>query len=215
MNLHDIKHFILDLDGTLWDTSEISARAYNQALRKDGRCDLIVTAATIRKEFGRPDQEIANDLFPSFEPSVRSELMHLCDISNTTTLKETNDPMLYPDVPSTLETLSHRSRFYMVSNCGTGYIEMFLEKYNLNSYITDTECCGNTGKGKAENIRILMERNKIDSAVYVGDTAGDYNAAAKAGIPFIFASYGYGQVPESCLTIRRFSDLLALIQSGC
>ena len=38
-----IKQFIFDLDGTLWDTSTVSADAYNHALRKDRRCDLVVT----------------------------------------------------------------------------------------------------------------------------------------------------------------------------
>lgn len=210
MDIKNTEHFILDLDGTLWNTAEVSADAYNQALRKDGRSSLVVTARTIRKEFGRSDQEIADDLFSEFPLPVRSELMKLCDIANTTAMRETTAPMLYPDIRSTLEAMSSRCRFYIVSNCGCGYIEMFLEKYDLGSYITDMECCGNTGKTKAENIRLLMERNQIREAVYVGDTIGDYNSAVKAGIPFIFASYGYGTVDQSCRTIRHFSDLLSL-----
>ena len=161
MNLKNIKHIILDLDGTLWDTAKISADAYNQALRSDGRSDLIVTDELIRKEFGKSDREIADDLFPEFEPSIRDELMNLCGISNNTTLEKTNEIMLYPDVPDTLKAMSEHHCFYIVSNCGVGYIEMFLKKYHLEPYITDTECCGNTGKNKAENIRILMERNQI------------------------------------------------------
>ena len=87
-----------------------------------------------------------------------------------------------------------------------------IKKYHLESYITDMECCGNTGKPKWENIRLLMERNQISSvdAAYVGDTAGDSNSAAKAGIPFIFASYGYGAVDKKDLSIDHFADLLKL-----
>ena len=124
--------------------------------------------------------------------------------------------MLYSDIRSTLDALISQCSFYIVSNCGTGYIEMFLKKYHLESYITDMECCGNTGKPKWENIRLLMERNQISSvdAAYVGDTAGDSNSAAKAGIPFIFASYGYGQVPEKKLTLRSFSELQDLFSGN-
>ena len=68
------KHLLLDLDGTLWDTAQVSADAYNKALRKDGRSDRIITAETIRKEFGKSDQEIADDLFSEFPLPVRSQI---------------------------------------------------------------------------------------------------------------------------------------------
>lgn len=35
-----------------------------------------------------------------------------------------------------------------------------------------------------------MKRNHIESAVYVGDTEGDQ----AAGIPFVYAAYGFGDV---------------------
>ncbi|MNN86467.1 Phosphoglycolate phosphatase [compost metagenome] len=55
-----------------------------------------------------------------------------------------------------------------------------------------------------------MQRNNLESPVYVGDTAGDLKAAAFAGIPFVFASYGFGEVSDPDYTINRLSDLLEL-----
>ena len=49
---------------------------------------------------------------------------------------------------------------------------------------------------KGQNISLLMERNGIKSAVYVGDTEGDEKAARFAGIPFIWASYGFGKAKK-------------------
>lgn len=206
----EIKHLIFDLDGTLWDTSKASAEAYNLALRRDGRSDLIVTPEMIKREFGKPISEIADDLFPEFPASVRIDLMMQCDKIHTNFLRQTDISMLYSDIQPTLDTLSQTCQMYIVSNCQSGYIEMFLKKYALNHYITDIECCGNTGKGKAENILLLMKRNHIDFGIYVGDTAGDYHSATEAGIPFIFASYGYGTVWQSCHTINQFSQLLLI-----
>ena len=48
----------------------------------------------------------------------------------------------------------------------------------------------------------------MDTAVYVGDTKGDADACKEADIPFIFASYGFGDVPDALQTIDSFPELL-------
>ena len=50
--------------------------------------------------------------------------------------------------------------------------------------------------------------NKNESAVYVGDTEGDENAAHAAGIPFIHAAYGFGAAQNPEGTIWNLSDLI-------
>jgi len=48
--------------------------------------------------------------------------------------------------------------------------------------------------------------------VYVGDTMGDYDAAAKADVPFIFADYGFGLVEKGQIaTIGTFGELMELL----
>ena len=83
------------------------------------------------------------------------------------------------------------------SNCGLGYIETFLQLTGLGPAVCDTENPGRTGLTKAENIKLLLRRNEIDRALYLGDTAGDQAAAAGAGIPFVHAAYGFGAVPDA------------------
>ena len=48
-------------------------------------------------------------------------------------------------------------------------------------------------------------------SVYVGDTQGDADSAAVAGIPFIYASYGFGNVKKYDYSIEKFSDLLDIL----
>ena len=55
-----------------------------------------------------------------------------------------------------------------------------------------------------------MERNGIESAVYVGDTQGDADACKKAGVPMIYAAYGFGDVKGDYVTIHSFDELLRL-----
>ena len=100
-----IKHMIFDLDGTLWNTSELSAMAYNRILSDDGRSVIRVTPDMIKQEFGKTVDTIADDLFPEFDKTIRLELMEKCDQSNTAFLEESECNLLYPGVRATLEQL--------------------------------------------------------------------------------------------------------------
>ena len=75
----------------------------------------------------------------------------------------------------------------------------------------DTECYGDTKKSKGENIRLVIERNHLQNCVYVGDTKGDCEAAKAAGIPFIFAAYGFGNVETFDKEIRDVRELLEIL----
>jgi phosphoglycolate phosphatase len=52
-----------------------------------------------------------------------------------------------------------------------------------------------------------MASHSITSVVYIGDTQGDLEAAEKAGIPFIFAAYGFGEPERWAAKIEHFSQL--------
>ena len=71
-------------------------------------------------------------------------------------------------------------------------------------------CPGDTGLAKAENIQKISRDYHLSDPVYVGDTMGDFHACQKAGVPFIFASYGFGEVKEPWKTIQKPADLLEI-----
>ena len=73
---------------------------------------------------------------------------------------------------------------------------------------------GDTGTEKGETIKRLMGQHDITSAVYIGDTQGDLEAARKAGIPFIFAAYGFGDPEEWEAKIEAPAQLEALFGEG-
>lgn len=205
-----MKNIIFDVDGTLWDTTEIVAKAWNKAICELGIPNVIITSSILKKEFGKTMDVIANDLFPAVMEKEKEELLKKCCEYEHKALKETTDNLLFAGVKETLIKLSEKCRLFIVSNCQSGYIELFMEKAGIEKYITDYECFGDTGKGKGENIRILIERNKLDDAVYVGDTQGDYDSTVFAKIPFIFAKYGFGHVKDYYLAISDIKELLNL-----
>ena len=71
---------------------------------------------------------------------------------------------------------------------------------------------GRTGLDKGENIRLVMARNGVNRAVYVGDTQGDADAAKKAGVPLIFAAYGFGRVADAEYVIQEISELPSILE---
>lgn len=211
-----INNLILDVDGTLWNTTTVVVDAWNEAVIADGRSRVHVTAERLQQLFGKPMNVIGEALFTDVSQEICEKLLEDCCRSEQKALQETKRNLLYSEVAETMEKLVQEQgkRLYVVSNCQSGYIELFLAKNHLEAYVTDTECYGNTGRGKGENIRLLMERNGITPAdtVYVGDTAGDQEASDQAGVDFVYAAYGFGTVKEAAAEIESFSDLIKLSQ---
>ena len=202
-----IEGIIFDVDGTLWDPTEEVAYSWNQAIKE--QTDRTLTAEQLKREFGKPLEEIIDDLFPELAQIEQESLAdHLYKYENKWV--ETAPCIVYDQMAETVRELSKKYKLFIVSNCQSGYIEAFLKNTGLGQYFADYTCPGDTGRLKGENIRIIMERNGIKEAVYVGDTQGDANACKEAGIPMIFAAYGFGQVEEEHVAIQSFGELLEL-----
>ena len=206
---------ILDIDGTIWDSTGIVAVAWNKAAASAGvKLKEPVSAGILKTQFGKPMDEIADNVFPDETPEKRKDILELCCRYEHEALM--NDPcdVVFPGVRETIRELSGKIPFFIVSNCQSGYIELVCEKTGLTEFITDNECFGNTGFGKADNLRSLIQRNGLVSPVYVGDTEGDRTACVQAGVPFIFASYGFGQAEGEGVAaeIDRFDRLKDILE---
>lgn len=61
----------------------------------------------------------------------------------------------------------------------------------------------------------MIKRNNLTSAVYIGDTQGDCNAAAEAGVPFVHAAYGFGKISEgqAAATVYSFDAIPHTVES--
>jgi phosphoglycolate phosphatase len=205
-----MQSIIFDVDGTLWDSTGVVAKAWNRAVSEVGVTAANITSDVLKKEFGKTMDVIANNLFYNSNERERELLLQLCCKYEHDVLIENKENLLFPNVKETLEKLSEKYSLFIVSNCQSGYIELFMEKAGIEKYIKDYECFGDTGRSKGENIKLLMERNNIKDAVYVGDTQGDYEATVFAGIPFIFAKYGFGNPEDYYLAISDIKELLNL-----
>lgn len=201
---------IFDIDGTLWDSRALVAEGYNLQLKDEGLEHLFVNAEQLKALFGKVMTEIADVIFAEIPLPERYALMERCMARENRYLQENPCAIGYPGVKETLIRLAESHRLFIVSNSQRGYPELCIRKLGLGSCITACLCFGDTGTSKGKTIRTLMQRHNIRSCAYIGDTQGDYEATLEAGIPFIWASYGFG-VPEGYgAKIDRISDLLTL-----
>ena len=198
---------IFDIDGTLWDSRVIIAEGYNTVLRQEGYPELCVDAEFLKTVFGKTMADIADIMLAPVPQPERYALMVRCMAAGDARLQSDPCRIGYPGVAETLEELSRRYRLFIVSNSQLGYPELTMEKLGITRLFEGHLCFGNTGTDKGTTIWLLMEKYGIASAAYIGDTQGDYEAAQKAGVPFVWVSYGFG-VPEGyALRADSFPEL--------
>lgn len=200
---------IFDLDGTLWDSRSVVADVWNNVLEENGyKGD--ITEGDLKRIMGLQHKEIGEKLFPDILEEQREDLFKQFGEGERKRLSQEGG-QLFRGVENVLTELAKTYEMYIVSNCPDGYIESFYAYHQLDEYFFDFEHPGRTGLSKGENIRLIMERNHLQDPVYVGDTEGDQKASAEAGVPFIYATYGFGDVKDPDHTIEAFSDLLELL----
>ena len=200
---------ILDIDGTLWDTTPIVADAWNVVLEKRTDVAWRATADKLKSLFGRPLPVIASMIFPELSEEEQLVLIDECCEEEHHALEKTPG-QVFEGVVETIQKLSEKYKVCIVSNCQGGYIELTMKMLGIEKYITDFECPGYTNLPKGDNCKLVMERNGFTSAVYVGDTQGDAEASAFAKIPFVYCAYGFGQPETYDYKIEKFSELLEL-----
>lgn len=202
---------IFDLDGTLWDSSETITKAWQAAMQQADFMDEVMTRERVRSITGMTYDKIFEKLFPYLDTAQRAEVQRLCSVSELEILHKEGGK-LYPQLSKTLNYLGQNYKLYIVSNCQSGYIELFLDLNNLHHHFLAHQCYGTKGNPKADNISDIVNDHQLKAPVYVGDTMGDYNAATEAGVPFIFASYGFGVVESGQVaTVNSFEELTQVL----
>ena len=203
---------IFDLDGTIWNSSVTCTEGWNTALEQMPQYGMHLEPEDLRAVMGKTLDVIEDIIFENIADKAERHAVRLkCTECQMKVLAQKGG-VLYPNVEATLAELSKKYKLMIVSNCENGYLDAFFTAHKLNKYFCDYEYWEHTGLSKAENIRLVMERNGLHNSVYVGDTQHDADSALSAGIPFIHASYGFGQVSsEKYATLEKFEDLVNVL----
>lgn len=203
---------IFDLDGTLWNASEAITQAFQTAKNSVDYIEHDITLEQVQAVTGQPYGVVYERLFPTLPLERREEFRALCAEQELTAAQEIGGT-LYPGLEETLQYLQKRYRLFIVSNCQRGYVEAFFDNSQLGHYFEGHQCFGTKGLPKSENIREVVGQYSLKAPVYIGDTRGDFEASQQSNTPFIFATYGFGEVSpqEAPLRINQLADLRQLL----
>ncbi|MDD2981388.1 MAG: HAD family hydrolase [Hespellia sp.] len=202
---------IFDVDGTLWDSTAEVANAWNASIEKHLNGKGFLDKEGIMALFGKTMDEIWALVFPEMDEKKRKSFSNICSDEEVEWLK-THPGEIYKGVYQTMEELSERLPLYIVSNCQCGYIEVMLETTKMEKFFQGQLCFGDTNMSKDRTILKLLEQHNLKNVVYVGDTQGDADSCKKAGVPFVFAKYGFGDVPDAADVLADIRELPAWLE---
>lgn len=204
-----IDSIFFDLDGTLWDSTDAVLKSWNSILMEINGREENITKEQLMSVMGLQLADIGERFFKGVDAHYAMDIMRRCMARELQVLSKEGGK-LYPGLEETLSSLSRQYPLFIVSNCNDGYIETFLEYHKLGKYFKDFRCAGETGLPKGESIKSLIKKYRLMRPVFIGDTKSDHEAAELACIPFVYASYGFGDVEYYDYKIDMFRDLIKL-----
>ena len=204
------KAILFDLDGTLWNALDTITEAWNKAM-KEHNLKYSFSLETMKSFMGLTPKETAPLAFKDVDLNKGLEYFVLC-LNEEIKYLRIHPGKLYEDEEEVLKELSKHYPLFIVSNSDKGYIEDYLNAYDFNKYFKDHVCAGDTVLEKWQNILYIKNKYQLEEIIYVGDTKKDLNESIKAGVKFIHASYGFGEIEEEVLKISKLRELPDLIK---
>ena len=200
---HNTDALIFDMDGTLWDAVDTYAEIWNMAFEREG-IEQRITRNDLLALIGTPIDDIIRHFVPA------DQVEHLLQVIAGLVVTELPrlGGRLYEGVQEGIATLAQHYQLFMLSNCDELELPIFVRYAGIEPYITDTLAYGNTHLRKADNMRLLAEKYHLQHPVYVGDTDSDCSEAHRAGVPFVWMSYGFGTTDRAQLQFDKFSDMV-------
>ncbi len=205
-----MKTILFDMDGTLWNTSDITYKIANEVGSKYPDVKHISKEA-IDKSMGLNKSGVAENYMPYLDKE-RRELISDKIMENVSRYLNEYGGNVYPGVIDTLRILKDSFKLGVVTNNINEYAESFARTTKTEDCFDYLYGAASYGISKGELIRKIIKDNNLEDVIYIGDTVMDLEASKVANIPFIYASYGFGNnVTEYSNIIKEFKELLDVL----
>ena len=203
--LKNLDSLIFDMDGTLWDNVNSYVKVWNHGFEQLG-FDKRVDRKELIGLMGMEAQQLLDAVLPDASMEEQDQLFNIV-VDAYDKMIPNIQPEVFPGVIEGLEKLSKKYKLFLLSNCEEGGLVNFMEHTQTRHLITDYREHGQNLQPKNVNLRLLMEKHKLQSTAYVGDTDGDAYQTELAGIPFVFVDYGFGETDNYAIKFSSFKDL--------
>ena len=208
------RHWIFDFDGTLVHSEAAITQCFQRITQKlaPHRLDVVKNVLigpplrqTVAEILGDPEHPLIDEFVSAFIE------MHDDDVLNHTT-----------PYPSAHETLTHLynqgQKMAIATNKRLAPTIKILRHLHWEQFFTSVECSDSEAvmRDKQQMIEGIIQKDvSFKDAYFIGDTVGDGLSANISHVPFIKASYGYGQAQDWSgvtvfLTINSLDELVKL-----
>lgn len=190
------KHIIFDVDGTLIDTHEATIMALDKVLKEVTghsfeREELLFAIGVSGKvslpRFGISSTAEIEAVSLKWSEYLRLYSMHI---------------KMYPGIEKMFNELNSKNIKMGLVTSNTRYeldsLMPYFLPFKLKDFVEHTVCSDDTVRNKPYPDPILkfleLSGCKPSEAIYIGDTAHDFNCAQSAGVDFGLAAWGAGDV---------------------
>jgi phosphoglycolate phosphatase len=203
------RHWIFDFDGTLVHSEAAITQCFQRITQKlaphrlDVAKNLIIgppLRQTVAEILGDPEHPLIDEFVSAFIE------MHDEDVLNHTTP--------YPSAHETLTNLHNQGqKMAIATNKRLAPTIKILEHLHWEQFFTSVECSDSEAvmRDKHQMIKTIVEKDvSFKDAYFVGDTVGDGLSANSSRMPFIKATYGYGQQAQDWSGVTVFQTINSL-----
>ena len=198
------KIFIFDLDGVLINSKKNMQFSW-AAVRKIHNIN--IPFKIYFKNIGVPFDKILKNI------NIKRDQTLIENTYKINSIKNFDKITLYPNVTRTLTKLKKKNIIGLLTSKDKYRTHKLLKKFKLINYFDFIECPSKKIRGKPFPDQIIKQIKKYKflrkSIYYIGDMNYDLLTARRAGVNFIFASYGYGKI-KNVKKIKNFNDLLKI-----
>ena len=189
------KAWIFDFDGTLVHSEAAITQCFEIITKKlaphrlDVAKNILIgppLRQTVAEILGDPEHPLIDEFVSAFIE------MHDDDVLNHTT-----------PYPSVHETLTHfynqGQKMAIATNKRLAPTVKILQHFSWEQFFTSVECSDSEAVMRDKQLMIediIQKDNDFKGGYFVGDTVGDGLSANNSHMPFIKASYGYGQAQD-------------------
>ncbi len=161
----------------------------NEVFLRAGK-EVHITRESLIGNIGIPIPKILANLFPEIKNEEANRFSkELAEHEPELLSRYGGTP--YPGVVSGLEQLSSKYKLFLVSNCDTHTLPIFMSCIGITPFITEAISFGDTHKPKGDNMLLLKEKYHLQHPLYMGDIEADGRETHRAGLPFVYARYGF------------------------